>query len=306
MPISFTAISKYLNCPEEYNLYYNEKLRPNQINSALYFGSAIDRAFSTLLTTRNLDKTLITFNTVFVNDVNILYNETDEDPELLTKDQLASPGYYSMKEKGTVILTTLYNEVLPRIKKVIALQERITITNDNGESLPIIADLVCEWEDGSIILFDLKTSIIQYEKDSARKSMQLSLYYHFLKQKYNISTIGFIVARKILKKNRIKTCSECGFDGSGGNHRTCPQKRNNERCNAEWIQTIRPEAYLQIIINEPNEHFINLMLDTTDKVSDNIQKKNYFKNLTACKRGKRVCDYYGLCHNNDMSGLVKK
>jgi len=196
--------------------------------------------------------------------------------------------------------------VLPRITKVVALQERVTITNDKGQTMPIIADLVCEWEDGRTILFDLKTSIIEYERDSASKSSQLSLYYHFLKQKYNIDAIGFIVARKLLKKNRVKVCSVCSYDGSGANHRTCPAKRNNGRCEGEWIQTIRPEAYIQIIINEPNHHFIDLMLDSTDKVSDNIQNKNFYRNLNSCKRGKRVCDYYSYCHRNSMDGLVKK
>lgn len=305
-PLSFSAINKYLSCPEEYNLYYNERLRPGQISSAFWFGGAVDKAFSVMLTTKNLDKTLQAFNSIFTNDASISYNENDVDEDLITSEQQAAAGYYSLKVKGEVILTTLFEEVLPRIKKVVALQERVTITNDKGQTMPIIADLVCEWEDGRTILFDLKTSIIEYEKDSASNSSQLSLYYHFLKQKYNIDAIGFIVARKLLKKNRIKVCSECSYDGSGANHRTCPNKRSNGRCNAKWIQTIRPEAYIQIIINQPNEHFINIMLDSTDKVSDNIQNGNFYKNLTKCKRGKYKCDYFDYCHNNSMNGLIKK
>lgn len=306
MPLSFTSISKYLSCPEEYNLYYNEKIRPEQINSAMYFGGAIDKAFTTLITTKNLKKTLKTFEDVFVNDPLIVYHENDLDEELITKEEKNAAEYYSLKAKGATILTSLHQEIIPRIKKVYALQERITITNELGDSLPIIADLVCEWEDGRVILFDLKTSIIEYEHDSARKSQQLSLYYHFLKDRYPITHLGFIVARKTLKKNRIKMCSECSFDGTGGSHRTCPNKRNGGRCRAQWTVTIRPEAYIQVIINSPNEQFVQMMLDTTDKISDNIKKNNYYRNLSSCKRGKRVCDYYNLCHNNDMTGLKRK
>ena len=305
--LSFTALSKYLSCPEEYNLYYNERIRLDQIGSPLYFGKAVDNALNTLLLTRDITKAKELFNTLFIDDKDVVYSEMDVDAEIITQEQYEqSPAYYSMKEVGNIILDSYNKEVMPKIKKVMAIQEETIITSVDGDKLKILPDLVCEWEDGTIILFDNKTSSLPYDNDSADKSIQLSLYYEILKDKYSLQKLGFIVMRKNLKKNRIKICSECGYDGSGARHSTCPNKKNNGRCGGIWNETIQPEAYIQIIINEPNQVFINNILDTTDKVNHNIKSKNFYKNLGACKRGKRLCDYYNLCHNNSMQGLNKK
>lgn len=47
--LSPTSVEKYLSCSEKYRLHYIENLRPNEISSPLFFGSALDLAFSRLL-----------------------------------------------------------------------------------------------------------------------------------------------------------------------------------------------------------------------------------------------------------------
>ena len=49
MKLSHTKISKYKECPKSYDLYYNKKIRPDYVNSALFFGVAFDEALNVLL-----------------------------------------------------------------------------------------------------------------------------------------------------------------------------------------------------------------------------------------------------------------
>lgn len=306
--LSYSAVSKYLSCPYEYFLYYIEKLRPTALHSSLYFGKSVDSALTLLLTTRDIGKAKKHFNDIFLLDETISYVPEDIDNDLLTQEEYEShPEYYSLKKKGIVLIDSFNEEIMPRIKKVISTQETVILESDSGDRFKAISDLICEWEDGSTILFDIKTSIMPYEDDSVKKSIQLALYDNIFKNKYNVEKIGFLVLRKILKKNRTKVCQECGYVGTGGRHATCPNKRNNGRCDGQWNETVRPEAYIQILIDDPNVLLEKNILETVDKVNVNIKEGDFYKNLTHCKRGKnRYCDYYKVCYENSEAGLVKK
>lgn len=306
--ISFTAVNKYLSCPREYYLYYQERIRPSFLSSAFYFGKAVDEALGVLLTTRNLDQAKEKFNNIFIINEEIEWVEDDLDGELLTVEEFESEHsyYYSMKKKGLIILESFQDQIMPRIKNVIATQTNVVAQNEQGDKLRIVPDLIVEWETGETILFDIKTSAKFYEEDAARKSIQLHLYNMFLQEKYSINSIGFLVCQKSLKKNRVKICSLCGFNGTGGRHTTCPNKRNGERCGGKWNETIAPEAYIQVIISKPSKAFTQMVVDNLDAINYNIQHNVFYQNLNNCKRGKRKCDYYDLCHNGSMEGLTRK
>jgi hypothetical protein len=55
--LSHSAKDKYVSCSEKYRLHYIEKLRGPKIYSSLFFGSALDEAFSRLLLDKKRDKT---------------------------------------------------------------------------------------------------------------------------------------------------------------------------------------------------------------------------------------------------------
>lgn len=307
--LSFTAISKYLSCPEEYRLYYKEKLSPTGLNSALYFGKAIDVALETLLKTKSLTEATKHFETVFIRDPNVQYVDFDVDEELITQEEFEEDkAFYSLKKKGLVMIEGFYKDILPKIKKIYSTQDVLLIQNAEGDRIKAVTDLIVEWENGDIVLFDIKTSALPYDDNAAEQSVQLATYYHAFKQKHpNINKIGFIVLRKQLKKNRVKICSVCGFDGSSGRHSTCPNKRNNGRCEGEWTTTIRPEPYIQIIISEPNTRLETMVIDNIGKINHSIKSDNFYQNLNNCKRGKdRLCDYYNLCHKGSTKGLIKR
>lgn len=44
--LSFSRINRYLTCPEQYRLYYVERLRPRLDNASLVFGTVIHLAIA--------------------------------------------------------------------------------------------------------------------------------------------------------------------------------------------------------------------------------------------------------------------
>lgn len=57
MKLSHSARNTYIQCGEKYRLHYKERLRGSKIYSSLFFGSALDEAFSRLLLDKKLVKT---------------------------------------------------------------------------------------------------------------------------------------------------------------------------------------------------------------------------------------------------------
>lgn len=212
-----------------------------------------------------------------------------------------------MLEKGLIMLDSYNKLVLPRIKEVITSQKKIEITNTEGDSVIGYIDLIVEWEDGKRYVLDNKTSSSEYDDDSAMRSQQLILYYHAVKEEYKIDGVGFIVLSKQLLKNKKKTCSKCGHDGTGGRHKTCANEAEGKRCNGEWNETIDPECKIDAILNSVSEQAEDLVLETFDSANEAIKKQVYSPNLAACAAfGKEyLCQFYNLCWNGKDDDLIK-
>lgn len=271
---------------------------------------------------------------------NISYSEHDYDPELLTSEDLAGLEVYSfdmgevrlkIKETGWeslsddemefhnhscwlslyrkgIIMLHAYNEiVLPKIKKVLAVQFEKLVVNEAGDTLTQYPDAIVEWEDGRVILFDHKTSRVKYDDGAAAKSPQLISYYYFSKEEFNITAVGFIVLSKTITKNKIKICSVCGTDGSGSRHSTCfaMNPEYGERCNGAWNVEVFPTCQIQEIIDVPNDAATDLVLDSFGLANDGIKSKSFHKNLNSCVSNFGPCEFYDHCWNKNDSNVIK-
>lgn len=221
----------------------------------------------------------------------------------------ATCNWFCMKNKGLIMLDSYNKFIVPKIKKVISVQKTIYLDNGVGDKLQSILDLVIEWQDGKRYVIDNKTSAMKYEKDSAMKSPQLMGYYHAVKNEYNIDGgVGFIVMYKQLLKNKVKICSLCKFDGTGTRYKTCNNdlhvSDSTKRCNGEWIETIRPEAFIDVILNPVTTTIENLVLHTYDEATKRIKEENYGPNLNSCGNENFRCQYFQLCYHDDKSDLI--
>lgn len=204
--------------------------------------------------------------------------------------------------KAYLILEGYKKKVLPKIKKVIAIQEKIEVDDGDGNFLTGFIDLVADVEGHGICILDNKTSQRDYEEDAVKSSDQLTQYYHLVKEKFSAKKAGFIVAKKQMSK--LKECSKCGANGTGSRAKTCDAEVDGQRCHGEWKKTAY--ATFQIIIDDINEQQENFVMENIDEATSAIKAGVFIKNTQSCDNwyGQR-CPYFNYCRTGSMKGLVK-
>lgn len=313
--LSNSAVDRYIECSLCYKLHFIDRVRPIKEPSALAFGKALDDGLNILLLEKDLIKAKAKFYNSWKNvEINkkpvdaatsdaIQFSQSDLDKELnsffdsngYNDISKYNPSWISLLNKGMLFLETYHKEVLPKIKKVITVQEPVSLKNDDGDEITGILDLIVEWENGKTYLLDNKSSSVKYEENSAKDGQQLPLYYYMVKEKYKLDGIGYIVLSKKINKNRVKTCKVCGKI-SEGTHKTCPNISdipNNTRCKGEFDVKINPTVDVQYILNSVEEKDEKRVLDKFDEVNYNVAN-GYFDSEHNPNKNKfyRYCPYH--------------
>ncbi len=243
------------------------KLRPVAEKSSLAFGNAIDIGLNNLLETRDFEESLYKFEEAWekYRGKPILYSKADLDEHLVEDD----PGnsWLSLRRKGVILIEEFNTQVMPRIKRVIAVQVNREVRSDAGDDLVVKCDFVAEWEDGSIVLFDNKTSSVAYKEDSVKTSPQLAIYFEQLKNEYGLDKAGYVVIPKQLRKKKL------------------------------------PAVEIKIIIDDISQEMLNSTLAQYDEVLGQIKAAQFPQNKASCigKYGK--CPYFDYCKSGNKKGL---
>jgi hypothetical protein len=298
MKLSNTQINLYNQCSYCWKLHYIDNVRPVKTSSALVFGSALDLALNDLLLNNDLNQAKETFSQEwyqYTNNTDISYFKSDVDNELLEFNTMYpvipyKPEWHTLYYKGLMFIEAYVKEVLPKIKKVFAIQEPINVKNDQGDEIVGFLDLIVEWEDGKTYLMDNKSSASLYDPLSAKEGQQLPLYHYAMKDKYKLDGIGYIVLIKNINKNKVKVCKKCGIVNYSS-HKKCNETKgfSMQRCNGEFEITINPSVDIQYVFNKVDESDENRVLESFDKVNYNISN-GLFNDFHNPERGK-----YGYC-----------
>ena len=222
------------------------------------------------------------------------------------KELLNFYNWHCLAFKGRLMVDAVRKQVLPNIKEVLGTQVPVELTNDSGDRVIGFADLVCRY-DGITkpVVFDWKTSSIEYEEDSVLVSPQLSLYVHALSSQFeNTRQAGFIVLHKRVVKNKKKVCKECGYDGTGARHKSCSNIINEKRCEGEWVETLDPQIKIQIITSEIPSQTENLIIENIDSINVAIKSGTFTRNLNSCVSHFGKCAYYDKCYKGSNDGLT--
>lgn len=337
--LSHSGNQKYITCGQMYKLYYIDKLRPNENNSTLLFGSAIDKAAEEYLKTRDKQSCIKTFRTEWdkVNDIliQIDFNKNDLDIELIPqshhesiikdsvftelsdlvkdgsdKERVALAYWWSLFFKAKYMITGFMDWVDENVEEVLGTQVQIELEDEEGNKVPGLADFVIKvYGYDKPILVDLKTSARYYDRNSVKESEQLGLYFFYLKQaKFpDMERAAYLVLNKQIKKNRTKTCLKCGHVTTG-REATCAQGgKGKSRCNGDFSVDIFPEAVVQYIHDEIPEGFIQDTINKFNISVEGIKAGRFEPCWTACDNYfGRKCPYYEFCRSGSMEGLVKK
>lgn len=215
-------------------------------------------------------------------------------------------NYLCLKQKGFLFLECYFNEILPKIKKVIAIQKEIELS-DGTNALTGFIDFIAEWEDGKTVLFDNKTSSIDYPADSVKTSQQLAIYKEACAQAgITLDAFGYIILYKRLEKGRDRKCPKCGFKPpKSSKFKSCNNEISGQRCGNAWEDVLSLEVRHQVIIDSIPDRTQDIVMENLDTVVKMINNEIFPRNFNACKGAFGLCAYYNLCYNKSEDGLEK-
>lgn len=291
--LSHTAKELYLKSPRAYFYHYHLYLRERTLGSPLFFGSLIERGLDALFKGATLEQAQEVFRKAFksyqingnwedlATSSNIRYSKADLDLEVFTEKELKDlegknkqfKSWASLQRKGEMLIAAYHRDIFPRIKKIIATQKYFKIENSAGDEINGFADIICEMDDGRLIVPDHKTTSQAYPDNAVlteQYGKQTALYFEAFKDEYPLDGAGFFVLEKKIRKKD-------------------------------------PRARTQIIIDKPPEELIEKTIDEFDSVLYDIKQGKFPCASPKCDAYGQKCCYKRYCESggSDLRGLVK-
>lgn len=215
-----------------------------------------------------------------------------------------SINWLCLRRKGFVMLEAYRKKVMPIFNKVYCVQKKIDLTNADGDTMTGFVDLIADVKGHGIVVLDNKTASKEYDKDAVLTSPQLALYMHAVNDEYKTRKAGFIVMKKALISNTVKTCVKCGNETGASRFESCNNTIEDKRCKGNFQETYKHDADIQILIDEIPEVTENIVMENLDAVNQSIKSGIFPRNFNSCHNyfgGK--CAYFDKCFNNKNDGL---
>jgi len=217
-------------------------------------------------------------------------------------------SWLSLKRKGHLLIEAFKVQFLPKVKNVLATQERASIKDPNtGDSIQGYIDMVLEIEGyDKPVIFDLKTAARPYTEEQIELGAQLTLYAGMNGGKYNTDLVGYVVLCKNIEKIEDSKCKTCGHTKTG-RHKTCDNIINGQRCEGEWLTKKIPKPNVQVLVKQKTQQEINDLFMDVGNILVAMKQEIVYKDISKCNNwfGSK-CPYYDACHHNDTSGLKKR
>jgi CRISPR/Cas system-associated exonuclease Cas4 (RecB family) len=161
--LSYSRINRYLTCPEQYRLYYVERLRPKIVAASMLFGALMHVALADFF--REKVSPTATFLREWQNlkDFELHYGNRD--------------SWESLRGKGEKLLEKFLQEEVPKIQNVFYVEKKFELTV-TAIALPFIGavDLIARVE-GQTTIVDFKTAASDYDEHEVVLSDQLTAYW---------------------------------------------------------------------------------------------------------------------------------
>src|SRR5947209_18016018 len=160
--LSHSRINRYLTCPEQYRLYYVERLRPRIESAGLVFGALIHVAIADLFRTGEDPVEHFKRDWQNLKDVELRYKQRE--------------AWDNFNAKGEKLLQKFLTEEAPKIRQAFGIERKfeLQITTLDAPFVGII-DLVGQVDD-RLTVIDFKTAGSDYEDHEAALSDQLTAY----------------------------------------------------------------------------------------------------------------------------------
>lgn len=172
----------------------------------------------------------------------------------------------SLYHKGLMIINTYRDEIIPQILEIVSVQEKITITNDDGDEITGFIDDIRIYKDepDNIYINDDKTSSKPYKQEQIDESPQLSTYAWYK----DIPNISYTVMEKNIRKK-------------------------DPRVRINILRGLATDDYKEKVLEEYEETML--------LINENQFPKDF---NSGCKFFGAKCLYYDICHNNEIHDYI--
>lgn len=214
-------------------------------------------------------------------------------------------SWLSLRRKGHLMLECYKSEILPKIKRVVSIQKKVDLPNEDGDTLTGYIDFEAEFYDyEGVVTTDNKTSSRPYKVEDINDKGQLLIY-----DEYTLNGLGgYVVLMKKVAYRKEKTCQVCGAV-TDRNIKKCAEMTDKKRCNGELTLEKFPYIKHQILIDQINERKKDLHFDKLCDILDKIENEEFPQNRDSCFQYGKPCIYYDYCRSDptdpDITGLVK-
>lgn len=210
-------------------------------------------------------------------------------------------NWLSMRRKAHLMLDSYVEQVIPQIEEVKFVQKKIELKSETDDLIGYTDAVVRFKGKTEFTALDNKSASRPYAETKVKFSEQLSLYCYSL----SLKSAAYAVMCKQIKLNKIKTCTKCSFI-SESSHKTCNNMVNEKRCAGEWDEKVKPEATVQLLIDEIPERTQELVIDNISNVTHAITAGIFVRNFEACSNWYgSPCQYFSLCYNGKDDSLEK-
>lgn len=340
LKISNSAKDKFQSCPRKYYYHYIEKLRSPKVFSSLFFGNALDDAFSRLLLDKKPEKTEQEIQQMELTPEEIFASrmlETKNDAgQIVQIPQSNLADYYSSDFDANlftpeiVALVAKMDQNFNTLQKIVAFHEycktNLSPKNKNKKRLT----------NEEFVLYNYINWLSLNEKgklmvDAYRKQImpQVNEVYDIQKNISIVNEYGDEITGKIdvnlsftdSPSTRYigdnKTSNKAYTDDSVSTSEqlaTYSEAENNK--NGAYIvvqKTVfkkEPIIKTQIVKDQVSDETIEKTFDIYEKIVHNISasgenKENYPQNWNSCFEYGKLCPYYSICKHNNSDHLIK-
>lgn len=211
--------------------------------------------------------------------------------------------FLSLRRKARIMLDIFCDEIMPKIKEVHSIQERVSLKNEDGDTLIGFIDIVGILEGEDVVrVIDIKTASSKYALNSVEVSQQLGIYTEYK----NTDKGAYIVLMKKPKVTEIYRCfnDDCtnGEEYKGKRRKKCPE------CEEPlFIERTDKDYEYQIVTGDIKDETKDLLFDEIGDIVEEMESEVYEEKTENCRFqfGKK-CDYYDLCKHDSMEGLLNK
>lgn len=160
--LSYSRLAKYQTCPEQYRLYYLERLRPRFPSASLAFGQVLHQALAELLAHKANAVSVFRERWQAVKSTELVYKAREPWEKLLTI--------------GEQLLTRFQEAELAKLASVEAVEKPFSL-DVTTLALPFVGviDLVARYQ-GQRTVIDFKTAANAYQEYEVKLADQLTAY----------------------------------------------------------------------------------------------------------------------------------